>query len=81
MSILIQPFFFTAFALLYFDIRVRKEGFTLSRLSQEMGVTPPDHEPAGQTEAIETEYTETTETETDEENPNETDTTRDTRDG
>ena len=59
-SILIPPLIYTALALLYFDIRVRKEGFTLAQLAREMGVAT---EQAGQTDIIETEYTETTETE------------------
>lgn len=52
LGILVTPIIYIAFALLYFDIRVRKEDFTMSQLSREMGVAAED------AEYIETEYTE-----------------------
>ncbi len=52
LGILVTPIIYIAFALLYFDIRVRKEDFTMSQLSREMGVA------AEGAEYIETEYTE-----------------------
>ena len=62
LGILVTPIIYIAFALLYFDIRVRKEEFTLSRLRLEMGVASEED-----LERIQTD-------ETEQENPN---TTRD----
>ena len=59
-SMLIQPIFFVAFALLYFDIRVRKEEFTLSRLRLEMGVASEEDLERIQTDETEQENTNTT---------------------
>lgn len=38
-SVIVPPVIFIAGTLVYFDLRVRKEGFDTDRLSQEMGVT------------------------------------------
>ena len=37
-SVLVPPVIFVAGTLVYFDLRVRKEGLNTDRLSQEMGV-------------------------------------------
>ena len=37
-SVLVLPVIFIAGTLLYYDLRVRKEGFNMDRLSQEMGI-------------------------------------------
>ena len=63
LGVLVTPIIYIAFALLYFDLRTRKEDFTLSQLRREMGVAAEDDD----AEPIQTE-------ETQRENPN---TTRD----
>ena len=46
-SILTTPFLAAVTVVLYFDLRVRKEGFDLQLLAQQIGVAPPEGIPAG----------------------------------
>ena len=40
-SILVQPFLAVVITVVYFDLRVRKEGFDLDQLARRMGGEPP----------------------------------------
>ena len=46
-SIITTPFVAAVTVVLYFDLRVRKEGFDLQLLAQQIGVPPPEGVPAG----------------------------------
>lgn len=46
-SIVTTPFLAAVTVVLYFDLRVRKEGFDLQLLAQQIGVPPPEGIPAG----------------------------------
>ncbi|HYO46139.1 MAG TPA: hypothetical protein VEY33_05565, partial [Gemmatimonadota bacterium] len=46
-SVLTTPFLSAVAVVLYFDLRVRKEGFDLQLLAHQIGVPPPEGVPAG----------------------------------